>query len=103
MSCVGDKGNVELWDVKTGKQIGSIGEKTDVRSKTISYVAVMPDSERIVTGTWGGVIKLWDVETKTGRTRRSEQNIGFRSIRRRRAHKEYESESGRRPGRFRGA
>jgi len=50
---------VPIWDTESGRIQGFLrGHEGGVRS-----VAFSPDSQRIVTGSWDGTVRVWDAET----------------------------------------
>ena len=55
-----DDKTVRLWDVATGRPIGSpLTGHTDA----VSSVAFSPDGKTLATGSADGTIRLWDVAT----------------------------------------
>jgi WD40 repeat protein len=52
-------GQVRLWDVATGQQIG--GPLTDGSTASIDSVAFSTDGRTLAAGTYNGVVQLWNV------------------------------------------
>jgi WD40 repeat protein len=49
---------VQVWDVKSGKQLATIAETRDYAG--VKTVAFAPDGKTLVTASWGGYVALWN-------------------------------------------
>lgn len=50
---------LRIWDVRSGQLVGKWnGHQAGIRS-----VAISPDGEELVSGSWGGAIKSWDISS----------------------------------------
>jgi WD40 repeat protein len=56
-------GNLRLWDVATGDLLRALENRGEGHGNVVSSVAFTPDGRTILTGSWDGTVKLWDVET----------------------------------------
>ena len=57
-----DQTDLHVWRVDTGEHLRSIPtEHTD----QLEALAVSPDSDTVLTGSWDGTIRVWDLETGT--------------------------------------
>jgi WD40 repeat protein/serine/threonine protein kinase len=52
------KGDAQLWDLASGKRIGPLLEHQSIRT-----LAFSPDSKTLLTGSFDGAARLWDVAT----------------------------------------
>jgi WD40 repeat protein len=59
-------GNLRLWDVATGDLLRALENRGEGHGNVVSSVAFTPDGRTILTGSWDGTVKLWDVETGQG-------------------------------------
>ena len=50
---------IGLWDAATGD---GIGKPLEGHSSSVKSVSFLPDGSRIVSGSEGGTIRLWDAE-----------------------------------------
>jgi WD40 repeat protein len=57
-------GEVKVWDVPSSTERATLKKHTDV----VSAVALIPDSQAIITASADTTMKLWDLTTKTERT-----------------------------------
>jgi WD40 repeat protein len=59
VACDSDGQTIQIWDVETGELIKSFTPN----SSTITFTAIGPDSQMLVTNDAGGNLKLWNVST----------------------------------------
>jgi WD40 repeat protein len=53
-------GSFRVWDLERDTQVGEKWEDAQVRVRAI---ALSPSGKTIVSGSWGGIVKLWNVDT----------------------------------------
>jgi len=56
---VDTRGGVYLWDIHTRKRL-PFEERTSELLQTVTFT---PDGRRVLAGSSGGLIRLWDIET----------------------------------------
>jgi len=60
MTCSWD-GSLRVWNLKSGKQIGE--DWRDGDSEAVWTIALSPDGKKVVSGSVGGLVRLWDMDT----------------------------------------
>jgi WD40 repeat protein len=57
---IGDGRRIVLWDVKSG--IEKVITQADAVDSQIEVLLITPDGKQVLTGDWGGKVRLWDLE-----------------------------------------
>jgi WD40 repeat protein len=60
MTCSWD-GLLQVWNLKSGKQIGE--DWWDGDSGGVWTIALSPNGKKVVSGSLGGLVRLWDMDT----------------------------------------
>jgi len=55
--------SLRLWDWESGAQIGSNWQE-DGDQAAVQTIALSPDGKTLASGSWGGTVKLWNIEMK---------------------------------------
>ena len=57
----GDGWAVRLWDVASGEQLSVLDHEDEGHQWQLSSVTFSPDGRTLVSGSWDGTVKVWDV------------------------------------------
>jgi WD40 repeat protein len=62
MSCSGD-GSLRVWHLESGKQVGNAWKDEGSEFEGVLALALSPDGKTVASGTQGGTVRLWNVDT----------------------------------------
>jgi WD40 repeat protein/tRNA A-37 threonylcarbamoyl transferase component Bud32 len=71
-----DDGIVTIWDVRSGEQLGTLGEQ----ERGVRSIAWSPDGSMFASGSDDGIVVVWDVQTGNPVSRMEEHTRGVRSV-----------------------
>jgi len=61
ITCSSD-GSLRLWEIESGTQIGD--DWRDGGKEQVWSIALSPNGKTVASGSWDGIVRLWDVKTK---------------------------------------
>jgi len=53
-------GTATVWDADNGTEVGRLNDKHEIAPTCVNY---SPNGELLATGSWGGVLRIWDART----------------------------------------
>src|SRR5262249_15275588 len=73
-------GTVRIWSLADGKELKKLTDPKGDRETRYTALALCPDGRRAVTGSYDGVLRVWDLETGQVLARYSSESTGVNHV-----------------------